>query len=207
MREGELKTRKKFSDVELLDAIKTNHELNKALDYIYDNYYYMLTTVVLNNNGNEADAEDIIQEVLVAFIDLVRKDAYRGEASVKSFLYTLTKNLWYTEAKRRDNALKRAHYFEHQKDTLEKDVSNRLVRQESLLFISDLFDQLGTICKKILTLFYYENLSMKEILRQVDFENEQVLRNKKYKCQKELIKRVEVSPKLSDNLKNALQNG
>jgi predicted DNA-binding protein YlxM (UPF0122 family) len=50
------------------------------------------------------------------------------------------------------------------------------------------FEKLGTSCKKILTLFYYENLSIKEILEQTTYENEQVVRNKKHKCLKDWLR-------------------
>ena len=163
---------------------------------MYRNYFEMLKTIILSNNGNEEDAQDIMQEVFVAFIDLVRKEKYRKEASVRSFLYTLTRNMWFSEARRRSSALKRDTYFEDQKDDLEKDVTDYLEYSEGLKFVTNLFESLGEVCKKILTLFYFKDLPMREILEHVDYENEQVLRNKKYKCQRELIKRIEASPAL-----------
>ena len=48
---------------------------------------------------------------------------------------------------------------------------------------------------------------MKEILEKVSYGNEQVLRNKKYKCLKGLINMVNSSPAIMENLKTALQNG
>ena len=48
---------------------------------------------------------------------------------------------------------------------------------------------------------------MKEILQKVNYDNEQVLRNKKYKCLKGLINMVNSSPEIKENLKTALQNG
>ncbi len=207
MNESSISVSKGFSDQEILSSIKTGESLDKVLDFIYRNYFDMLKTLVLSNNGNEADAEDIIQEVLIAFIDLVRRDKYRGDASIKSFLYTLTRNMWISELRSRSSAAKRYDHFENEKDKLERDISDYLVYNENLKFVSNLFDSLGHLCKKILTLFFYEGLSMKEILGKVEYENEQVLRNKKYKCQRELIKMIESSPELSTELKNALNYG
>ena len=70
-----------------------------------------------------------------------------------------------------------------------------------------LFEKLGEKCNQILTYFYYNNYSMKEILERMDYGNEQVLRNKKYKCLKTLINLVNSSPAIKENLKTALQNG
>ena len=202
-----MKVERGFSDTEIILAIKNNQELGKVLDFMYGNYFDMLKTIILSNNGSLEDAQDIVQEVFVAFIGLVRKEKYRQEASVKSFLYTLTRNMWFSEARKRSSALKRDTYYESQKDILEKDVTDYLEYSESLKFVSSLFESLGTTCKKILTLFYFKDLSMREILKYVDYDNEQVLRNKKYKCQRELIKKIESSPALNEKLKRALQHG
>ncbi len=196
-----------FSDQELVIAIKSGKDLDKALDFIYRNYFRMLQTIILNNSGNEEDAQDIIQEALVAFLDMVQNDRYRAEASVKSMLYTVTRNLWLTELRRRGSAEKRDVYFGGQKDNIEKDVTDQIAYREGLKLVAEVFESLGETCKKILTLFYFENYSMKEILEEVNYENEQVLRNKKYKCQKELIRQVEASPVLYNNLKSALEHG
>ena len=53
---------------------------------------------------------------------------------------------------------------------------------------------MGESCRKILSLFYYENLSMKEIVSQMHYENEQVVRNKKYKCLQQLTDKIKQNP-------------
>ena len=63
-------------------------------------------------------------------------------------------------------------------------------------------EALGENCKKILLLFYYENRSMKEILAELPYENEQVVRNKKSKCLKKLETLVKSNRTLYDQLKN-----
>ena len=53
-------------------------------------------------------------------------------------------------------------------------------------------------------MFYYEDLSMKDILDRLEYENEQVVRNKKYKCLKQLEKMISDNPALKHTLKNLL---
>jgi len=57
-----------------------------------------------------------------------------------------------------------------------------------------LLHELGESCRKILELFYFENLSMKEIVSQMHYENEQVVRNKKYKCLQQLTDKMKQNP-------------
>lgn len=45
---------------------------------------------------------------------------------------------------------------------------------------------------------------MKEILETMHYENEQVVRNKKYKCLKQLEEMVNANPALKQTLKNLL---
>jgi RNA polymerase sigma factor (sigma-70 family) len=56
--------------------------------------------------------------------------------------------------------------------------------------LNQLLDNLGNSCRKILEMFYYENLSMKEIVSHLHYENEQVVRNKKYKCLQQLTDKM-----------------
>jgi hypothetical protein len=52
--------------------------------------------------------------------------------------------------------------------------------------MDDIFKEVGDVCTQILTGYYYENLSMRQLLERFDYENEQVLRNRKSKCMKKL---------------------
>jgi len=50
--------------------------------------------------------------------------------------------------------------------------------------------RLSEICQKILVAFYYEELSMQDISRQLNLANEDVAKSKKYQCKKELERLV-----------------
>lgn len=200
-----MRTIKSFSDAELIAAIKSGNDIDNAVGFIYRTHYRLLENYVLTNSGNEMDAEDIIQEVLVVFIDMIQLEKYRNEAGVRSFLYTLTRNLWITELRKRKSDFKRNEIFEFSREKEEDDISEFLLYKEAQGVIVQLFERMGEKCKHILTLFYYENLSMKEILKQTNYENEQVLRNRKYKCLKELTDIIQQSPGIFDNVKSALQ--
>ena len=76
-----------------------------------------------------------------------------------------------------------------------------------LAAIQQLFEKLGEKCKQLLMLVYYEGLSMNEIVDQMpDYQNEQVLRNKKYKCMKQLEQMMQENESLRTQFKNALKN-
>ena len=195
-----------LADVQLIDALREDRTTDQAVRSLYRDYYESLSWYVMNNNGSRQDAEDIFQEVVVAFIDLVRKNRFRGESSVKTFLYSMNRHFWLNELKKRNRTLARESRYEAMQDNEVKDLDSELAGRESGQTIMRLVEQLGETCRKILLLFYFEGCSMKQILEQLHYENEQVVRNKKYKCIRQLEKIINEHPPLKQALKS-MMNG
>lgn len=196
---------KEYSEQEIISAIKSKEAVNSALRYLYDSYYRYLERYVLQNSGNEDDAADMIQEAFLIFIRLIEENKFRQESSIKSYLYSIIKNLWITELRKRKSMALRNEIYEIDKKEDTPDISNAIMKNESHKIIMDVFEEIGQKCRNILYRFYYEELSMKEIMVLEDFSNEQVLRNKKHKCLKGLIEKIQSDPIKYANIKNALQ--
>ena len=194
-----------ISDEELLELMKKKDEIDNAIRYIYSEYHEGLSSLITYNNGSWEDAQDIIQESILSFIQIVQEGKFRGESSIKTFLYSLTRNIWLNELKKRGRMTKRNKIFEEGKDDLENSTLDGVEKREANKQLLDILNELGEGCRKILTLFYYENLSMKEILMQTEFENEQVVRNKKHKCLKQLTETISNNPVLAENLKRIIK--
>ena len=195
---------KNYTDNELLAAIKSGRDINPVLRYLYRQYFDGLRIHVEQNNGSHQDAEDIFQEVLVSFIELVKLDKFRGDSSVKTFLFSLNRNIWLNELKRKGRAQAREMKYEKGKDDQAPDTAIVIAGRESRRQLMEIVARLGEGCKKILLAFYYENLSMKEILAQTDYESEQVVRNKKYKCLKQLEQMLVANPNMTNTLKTVI---
>lgn len=201
-----MKLDRTLTDSEILEQIRTKINPNQAISQLYSQHYGMLEHYILQNSGSDDDAADLIQEVMLVFIKLITEEKYRGEASIKSFLYSICRNLWITELRKRKSTAARHDRYEGEKDQLDSNISEQISRTENLKFVIDLFEKLGEKCKQILTLFYFEEYSMKEICEKMDFSSDQVLRNKKYKCLQSLTDQVKSSPSLLKNLQKALRH-
>jgi DNA-directed RNA polymerase specialized sigma subunit len=94
--------------------------------------------------------------------------------------------------------------FESGQPESDTDIQQIISGRESRKQIMEIVERLGETCKEILLAVYYENLSMKDILSRLDFENEQVVRNKKYKCLKQLERMLIENPSIASTLKSAL---
>jgi RNA polymerase sigma factor (sigma-70 family) len=190
---------------EILLKLKSNSELNTCLQYLYKEYFGFLEGMILNNSGSKEDAEDVIQETFVAFIQIIQNDKFKGESSLKSFLYAVAKNIWLGKLKKYKAEFKRANIWLESNPKFEEDIQEQLSKNEALSLISNVFSTLGSVCQVILQKFYYEELPLKEILAFTDFENEQVLRNKKAKCMKSLTEKLNQKTDLKESLYKALR--
>ncbi len=196
-----MKVAEQYTDAELIAAIGDPRDLNKAILSLYQQYSETTGAAIIHYGGSRQDAEDVFQETVVAFIEIAKKGKFRMEASIKTFLASIAKNIWLNELKRRERAGYREKQFEYGRDQNEIDVSHHISDLEKKRQLRELVYKLGEPCQKILMLFYYENLSMKEIVDHLPYENEQVVRNKKYKCLQQLTGLIKDNPLIAMQIK------
>ncbi len=192
-----MKVAGKFSDTELIAAIGDKERLNQAILSLYQQYAQSTSSFIINYGGSQQDAEDVFQETVLAFIGIVKKGSYRMEASIKTFLVSLARNIWRNELKKRQRSDVREKKFESGRDQQEDDAGSVIAGLEEKRQLRELVGKLGEPCRKLLLLFYYESLSMKEIVEHLPYENEQVVRKKKYKCLQQLIAIITENPSIA----------
>ena len=189
-----------FSDDAIVAGILSNN-LDEVIFYIYKHYAELISFNVVTMGGSLQDGEDIFQETVVTFIDLIRKGKFRRDSSVKTFLVSVARNIWLNELKRKKSGDQRARIFETSRGQIEQDIAENLNQRETREQLLSLMGHLGESCRKILTLFYYENLPFDEIVGKMGYETEQVARNKKYECMKELSDLIRKNPALLKSIK------
>ena len=178
-------------DEAILDGILSAN-LNDVIFYIYRQYADYIVFNVASMGGGLQDGEDIFQETVVTFIDLVQRRKFRGDSSIKTFLTSIAKHIWLNELKRRKSVNHRESRFSTERD--QEQLFDSYEDQEIKAQFLTLLSQLGDSCRQVLTLFYYENLTFAEIMEKMGYESEQVVRNKKYKCLRELTALVRDNP-------------
>jgi RNA polymerase sigma factor (sigma-70 family) len=182
------------NDQRILAGIFSN-DLNAIIHQLYKQYSGVVIAYIITNQGSQQDGEDVFQEALIAFINLVKSGKFRGEASLQTTFVAIARNIWLNEQKKRKSLDTRGKLYENARQQ-ESDPSSLLLQREVSEQFLALMGRLGESCKSLLTMVYYENLSFKEILERTHYENEQVIRNKKYKCMKELTDLIKDNPTL-----------
>jgi RNA polymerase sigma factor (sigma-70 family) len=184
----------RLSDSELVDAIRKKDKLESAILQVYEEHAEITRSFIMGKGGTSQDADDIFQETVVSFIDSVQKDKFRQESGIRTFLISISKNLWYNEIRRKQRAGNREKLYETDREQEDAGISEVIQNRDLKKQMNSLLDNLVESCRKILELFYYENLSMKEIVTHLHYENEQVVRNKKYKCLQQLTEKIKQNP-------------
>lgn len=202
-----MKIGRHYSDDELIQWIKTGQALDKPVSYLYAEHFENLTHFVRKNKGSQQDAEDVFQETVLVFVELVQQHKFRGESSIKTFLYAIARHAWLNELKKRDRVFVKDTEHYYASDQATEDLQTALIKNESKRKVLEFIEQLGDVCRKILVYYYYDDFSMREIYEQMHFENEQVVRNQKYKCMKKLVDWLERNPNLKHTLKELLTYG
>lgn len=178
-----------MKDKELITQIKKGDE--KALDYIYRKNFKSIIKMVLNNKGTEDEAQDIYQDALIVLWQKVQKDDFVLTSKLSTYLYAICKNLWLKELERKSRLVGT------EKDEVE---FINLEQKERIKIIHDCIDSLGDTCKKVLTYYYFDGMSMLEIAKKLGFANADTAKTKKYKCKKELDSLIKSKYKATDFL-------
>jgi RNA polymerase sigma factor (sigma-70 family) len=180
-------------------------DINRPVRYLYEHYFEDTATEIRLKGGTDEDAADIFQEAVLILIEKIKSGKFREESSIKTFLVGIARNLWLFEKRTRERRSTREKIFSihevEQRDFDDSDFHDRLFSKPDTGTIQTIFKHVGEVCTRILIGFYYEKSSMKNLLSTFNFENEQVLRNRKARCMKKLKKLLTDNPDLLHQLK------
>ena len=142
----------RFSDSELVEAIREKEMLEPAILQLYQEHAEITRSFIMGKGGTEQDADDIFQETVVSFIDTVQKEKFRQESGIRTFLISISKNLWYNEIRRRQRAGNREKLYETDRDQEEAEINDLIQDRELKKQLNQLLADLGDSCRKILEL-------------------------------------------------------
>lgn len=149
--------------------------VEKGWEYIYVNYFPTICDMVRKNNGSVDDAVDIFQDSLLILNRNLRNNTFRGDASIKTYLFSVCRNLWLKEYREKQRRLA----VESESMQVSENDINYLVKVE---VVSLLMDELGEDCRNILVEYYFNNKSMLELKEIFNVNSIQAVKNKKWRC-------------------------
>ncbi|MBC7391601.1 MAG: sigma-70 family RNA polymerase sigma factor [Opitutaceae bacterium] len=173
----------KSKSQEVVEAITNGHN-TKALNYLYKSALPQITKFICMNNGDEDEAKDIFQDAVVSLFTTVKLGKYDTAKDVNGFLFFVSRNLWINYVKRRGR----------QMDITKMHLSMYEENQEAVIITSEKEDQInqflekaGSKCRQVLKYVIYDDYSMKEIAKLMNFANEAVAKTTHHRCKQKLI--------------------
>lgn len=191
----------KERDQQLIRDLRTGGLAGEhALCQLYDMTRHMVISFVLKNNGNRDDGLDVLQESIVVAYDRIRSDQYTYQSKLSSYVYGIARFVWLRRLKRQKTETRIRDTQEY--DGIEESPLEQILSDEENALIRSIFGHLDEDCRQVLMYVIYDNLSYAEILDKMHYQNEQVVRNKKYKCLKKLKEMISAHPVLIALLKD-----
>jgi RNA polymerase sigma factor (sigma-70 family) len=170
------------SDARILDQMRKGDE--KALVTLYEQNRRPITAYVLRNSGTRDEAEDVLQECLVILWERVKAGKFAYSAQLSTFLFSIAKNLWHRSLARKRRESPEMTSTEPAGEDLS--ALDLMIEHESRARVGEALRAIGETCRQLLMLYYWEEASMEEIARRMNFANAATAKSKKYQCKKAL---------------------
>ncbi|MBN1651916.1 MAG: sigma-70 family RNA polymerase sigma factor, partial [Bacteroidales bacterium] len=158
----------------------------------YKNYYRTVKRIVQKSSGNEDQARDIFQEVIIVIYNKLQDNKFEITSSFFTFFYGVINKIWLNY--RKLNSKNPLGYAIDFNDEIGVDSSNQeveILARKALrnqLFYT-YFRQLTMGCQEILQLFLVETNADK-IAQILDLKNANYVRKRKANCLETLLNKI-----------------
>ena len=183
---------KRLSDVEIITGLRKRD--NRVLQYIYKNSFTPVRQLIISNAGSENDAEDIFQEALIIIFKKIKEEQeFELTAAFTTYIYSISRLLWLKHLRNikkiEIDPLNRDHEerieFEEPSPVQDMDLRHAIYQRTLMKIPED--------CQKILRLTG-QDISSKEIAKQLGFRSENYVRKRRHFCKEYLINQIKEDP-------------
>lgn len=183
---------KRLSDEEIISGLRKRD--NRVLQYIYKNSFNPIKQLILHNAGSDTDAEDIFQEALIIIFKKLKEEAdFTLTSAFSTYIYSISRLIWLKHLRNikkieidpLNRDMEERIEFEEPLPVQDKDLRMAIYQRTLLKIPED--------CQKILKLTA-QDITSKEIARQLGFRSEGYVRKRRHFCKDFLINRIKEDP-------------
>jgi len=186
--------KKRYNDEELIEGLRQGNDA--VLNFLYKNYYGVVRGMVLKSYGNEDQARDIFQEVIIVIYNKLQDSNFKITSSFFTFFYAVIKNTWldYRKLSLKNPLIYAKDYSDEIGVGIEIDQVEVLATKAIRLgLFNTYFKELADGCQQILSLFRAE-YKAEEIANELGFKSANYVRKRKSECLKILIQKIRKDP-------------
>lgn len=157
-----------MEEKQLIKGLKRNKE--EAYDELINLYGNKLLRTCFLINKDEKEAEDIVQETFIKVFKSIK--SFKGNSSLYTWIYRILQN---TIKDRYKNKILTTPYEDY--EASEDNMEDIVIDKENRKILKEELDKINFIYKQVLVLFYFDDLSIKEISEVLD-EKEGTIKSK-----------------------------
>jgi RNA polymerase sigma-70 factor (ECF subfamily) len=152
----------------LIESIKNGD--TKAYAQLVNRYKDMVFTLALRMLKHKEEAEEVAQDTFIKVFKSL--DKFKGDSKFSTWIYKITYNTCLDRIKKNKKYLKDVAIDEftfNKLDTIDNALDN-LIKEEKHTLIKNCINKLPEDSSALLTLFYFEELSLEEISKIISVE-------------------------------------
>jgi RNA polymerase sigma factor (sigma-70 family) len=175
----------------IIDGLLGDNE-SEMLNYLYKRHFQEVKHYIVSNSGTEAEALDIFQDSLLLLYNKLHIQRIQLNCSPGTYLYSVAKNMWLRELRRRRVRNEIGEIPLNLADTSTE--YHTLAEEAERLHIFKIhYEQLGDECKQLMQLIMDGN-SLEMITHIMNYSSVQYTKNRRSKCKERLWKSIRNDP-------------
>ena len=147
------------SNIELILSFKKGDE--KAFEILFQKYHKKLYAFLYKLLNSKEDAEEIVQNTFIKIWE--RREDFIADYSFESFLFTIAKNAFLNETRKRINGKIITDHMDFLNEVSSVETDDYVIYKETKTLINSFIDELPARRKEIFLLRRVHGLSRKEI--------------------------------------------
>ncbi|WP_411768185.1 RNA polymerase sigma factor [Winogradskyella sp. A3E31] len=152
----------------LIDAI--NNGDARAYAQLVDRYKDLVYTLAIRMLKNREEAEEVAQDTFIKVFKSL--DRFKGDSKFSTWIYRVAYNTCLDNIKKNKKHINNVaidEYTFNKLDTIDNALDN-IIKEERSTLIKDCINKLPEDSSALLTLFYFEELSLEEISKIINVE-------------------------------------
>lgn len=174
-----------MEDKDIISYIKAGDK-RIAIKGLYKLYADKVQNYIVSKGASKDDAEDLFQEALLIFYKKAIEEPLDKSFNVGGFLMSIAQNKWFSQLRRKE-MMSRHHdeIIHHEKERHSQYMFDYTEERDKL--ITTILTSVGKNCYELLKLVIYENMSLKEVAKEMGYSTEAVAKSTHYRCKQKLI--------------------
>lgn len=161
----------------LTDSTKSSE--SSAIETIYSQVAKPIRNFILKNSGSAEEAEDMLQDAIILFLNKVRlKELDALTCKISTYIFSIARNNWLYELRKKNKM---------PKSGLDSFPLTGNLDKEPAIYpqlLGKLMESIKEPCKSIIESFYMAEMSIKEMAMLFGYKDENSMKKKKSLCMK-----------------------